>query len=150
MQAPGSRWNMDYLPDGNMRGFDRRGNARHDDHHTGNYWNSNGRTCFGKGAFRTCHKPVSATSVEVNKGLTVWSRRDTERETCLPQVSSAIGSCLFAGAHVHRLWVVTQREALAEPGLEVREGVQQAPAALDQGVRREGGYAAETPWRETH
>jgi hypothetical protein len=42
MQAPGSRWNMDYLPDGNMRGFDRRGNARHDDHHTGNYWNSNG------------------------------------------------------------------------------------------------------------
>lgn len=63
---------------------------------------------------------------------------------------TAIGSCLFAGAHVHRLWVVTQREALAEPGLEVRAGVQQAPAALDQGVRREGGYAAETPWRETH
>ncbi len=51
----GSSWNTTIQPNGNMRGFDSGGNSWNYNDSTGYYWNSNGTTCFGKGAFRTCN-----------------------------------------------------------------------------------------------
>jgi hypothetical protein len=38
-----------------MHGTDSNFNYWHYNAGTGTYWNSNGTTCFGKGALRTCH-----------------------------------------------------------------------------------------------
>lgn len=52
----GSTWSQTIQPDGSASGFDSRGNSWSYDQNTGNYYNfGTGRTCFGKGALRTCY-----------------------------------------------------------------------------------------------
>lgn len=52
----GSQWSTTIQPDGDMRGLDSGGNYWAHDAETGFYQNfGTGRTCFGKGALRTCY-----------------------------------------------------------------------------------------------
>lgn len=51
----GSTWKTQIEPDGDMRGYDADGNYWRYNSDSGSYWNSDGTTCFGKGAARTCY-----------------------------------------------------------------------------------------------
>ena len=51
----GSSWNTTIQPNGNMNGFDSKGNYWNYDKNTGSYFNSDGTYCFGKGQSRTCN-----------------------------------------------------------------------------------------------
>ncbi len=51
----GSQWRTTIKPDGEMNGWDSRGNYWRYDSRTGNYWNTDGTMCFGKGWSRTCY-----------------------------------------------------------------------------------------------
>jgi hypothetical protein len=51
----GAAWNTNIQNNGNMNGVDSRGNYWNYNSNSGTYFNSNGVTCFGKGAFRTCN-----------------------------------------------------------------------------------------------
>lgn len=52
----GSSWRTTIEPDGDMRGTDSHGNSWTYDNSTGYYHNfGTGKTCFGKGALRTCY-----------------------------------------------------------------------------------------------
>ena len=51
----GSNWNTRIQQNGNMTGTDSSGNYWNYNANTGAYWNSDGTTCYGKGAFRTCN-----------------------------------------------------------------------------------------------
>jgi hypothetical protein len=51
----GSMWNQTIRPNGDQNGFDSRGNYWNYNAGTGSYFNSDGTTCFGRGAFRTCN-----------------------------------------------------------------------------------------------
>ena len=50
----GSTWNS-HTYGSQSFGTDSKGNSWNYDHNTGYYNNSNGKTCFGKGALRTCN-----------------------------------------------------------------------------------------------
>lgn len=50
----GSQWHTDIDNQGNMRGTDKDGNYWTYNDSTGSYINSNGTTCIGRGAARTC------------------------------------------------------------------------------------------------
>ena len=52
----GTQWNTTVEPDGSMRGEDNRGNTWRYDSATGDYWNSDGTMCWGRGSERTCNK----------------------------------------------------------------------------------------------
>lgn len=51
----GAAWETVIEPDGSMRGVDSAGNVWQYDARTGAYWNSDGRSCTGKGAARSCN-----------------------------------------------------------------------------------------------
>lgn len=51
----GSTWRNTIESDGDQRGIDSNGNSWRYDAQSGFYSNSNGKTCFGKGALRTCN-----------------------------------------------------------------------------------------------
>lgn len=51
----GSTWNTRVQPNGNATGVDASGNMWTYNKSTGNYMNSNGTVCIGKGALRTCN-----------------------------------------------------------------------------------------------
>jgi hypothetical protein len=50
----GSQWRTTIRPNGDMQGWDSRGDFWRYDSRTGNYWNSNGTFCTGRGYARTC------------------------------------------------------------------------------------------------
>lgn len=50
----GSQWNTTIQHNGNMNGFDSRGNSWNYNAATGAYMNSNGHGCVGHGYGRTC------------------------------------------------------------------------------------------------
>ncbi len=51
----GSNWNTRIQRDGRMSGRDSNGNFWNYNPNTGFYSNSNGKTCYGKGATRVCN-----------------------------------------------------------------------------------------------
>jgi hypothetical protein len=51
----GSTWNTQIKRNGDMSGFDSRGNYWSYDKQTGNYFSTDGTICFGKGPTRTCY-----------------------------------------------------------------------------------------------
>jgi hypothetical protein len=51
----GSSWTNRIEPDGDMSGRDSNGNLWNYDSSTGNYRNTDGTFCTGKGVFRTCY-----------------------------------------------------------------------------------------------
>lgn len=51
----GSTWNTRVQPNGNATGTDANGNMWNYNARTGSYMNSDGTTCFGKGAARVCN-----------------------------------------------------------------------------------------------
>jgi len=53
--STGSNWNSTIRPNGNMNGTDSDGNYWNYNAGTKTYFNSNGTTCFGSGALRTCY-----------------------------------------------------------------------------------------------
>lgn len=54
--ATGSQWRTTINPDGNMKGYDASNNYWTYRQNTGAYYNyGTGRSCYGKGAYRTCY-----------------------------------------------------------------------------------------------
>lgn len=51
----GAHWNTNIRPNGDMRGTDSNYNSWSYDRSSGSYWNTDGTTCYGKGAYRTCN-----------------------------------------------------------------------------------------------
>ena len=51
----GSSWNSNIQSNGNISGFNSKGNYWNYNRNTGSYYNSNGTTCFGKGYTRVCN-----------------------------------------------------------------------------------------------
>jgi hypothetical protein len=53
--STGESWNTRIDKNGNQHGSDAQGNYWNYNNSTGTYYNSNGKTCYGKGAARTCN-----------------------------------------------------------------------------------------------
>lgn len=51
----GSTWSQTSNSDGTYRGNDSHGNYYSGNNNTGSYHSSSGKTCYGKGAYRTCY-----------------------------------------------------------------------------------------------
>lgn len=51
----GRQWRNRFHPNGDMDGRDGRGNYWQYNRGTGNYWNTNGKMCFGRGLGRICN-----------------------------------------------------------------------------------------------
>lgn len=51
----GSAWRTTIKPNGDQTGTDANGNMWRYNQSSGSYMNSDGTTCYGKGAFRTCN-----------------------------------------------------------------------------------------------
>ncbi len=51
----GQTWRTTYKRNGNSSGYDKKGRYWNYNSRTGSYYRSDGRSCFGKGALRTCY-----------------------------------------------------------------------------------------------
>jgi hypothetical protein len=51
----GTQWNQTITPSGDQQGTDSRGSRWNYNNSSGRYWDTDGKSCWGKGLYRQCN-----------------------------------------------------------------------------------------------